>query len=64
MVHNDAVIGLEQDSYTLNEGNTVYSIRLRVLSPADSAGFTFGRPRLRLLGIPGTATGKLFYMTS
>ena len=50
------VIGLEQSMYTLNENNTVYMRRLRLLAPANNV--LFARPRLRLNGIPGTASGE------
>ena len=50
-------IGLDQPMYTLNENNTVYTRRLRLLAPTGYTGFA--RPRLRLNGIPGTAGGEL-----
>ena len=50
-------IGLDQPMYTLNESNTVYTRRLRLLAPTDYT--EFARPRLRLNGIPGTAGGEL-----
>ena len=50
-------IGLDQPMYTLNESNTVYTRRLRLLAPTGYTGFA--RPRLRLNGIPGTAGGEL-----
>ena len=50
------VLGLAQSQYTFAERSTFYSLRLRLLSPATT--LFLGRPRLRLLGIPGTASGK------
>ena len=54
-----AVIGLERASYTLNETHAYksYRIKLKVLSPADPFEFSYGKPRVRLLAVPGTATG-------
>ena len=50
------VLGLVQSQYTLAERSTSYDLRLRLLSPSTT--LLLGRPRLRLLGIPGTASGK------
>ena len=52
--HISIVIGLEEAQYTLNENNTVYMRRLRLLAPPNNV--LFARPRLRLNGIPGTAS--------
>ena len=52
------VLGLNQSQYTLAERSAFYSLRLRLLSPANT--LFLGRPRLRLLGVPGTASGKTF----
>ena len=58
LIHNYFVeIGLDQPMYTLNESNAVYTRRLRLLAPTGYNGFA--RPRLRLNGIPGTASGEL-----
>ena len=57
---HSAVIGLDQPMYTLNESNTVYTRRLRLLAPTGYTGFA--RPRLRLNGIPGTAGGEHRFM--
>ena len=54
---NSPEIGLDQAQYTFNENNTVYTSRLRLLAPTGYTGFA--RPRLRLNGIPGTASGEL-----
>ena len=54
--HISVEIGLDQPQYTLNENNTVYTRRLRLLAPTGYTGFA--RPRLRLNGIPGTAGGE------
>ena len=54
--HISVVIDLDQPMYTLNESNTVYTRRLRLLAPTGYTGFA--RPRLRLNGIPGTAGGE------
>ena len=53
-----SVLGLDQSQYTLAENSTFYSLRLRLLSPANT--LVLGRPRLRLRGVPGTASGKTF----
>ena len=50
------VLGLAQSQYTFAERSTFYSLALRLLSPSFT--LLLGRPRLRLLGIPGTASGK------
>ena len=55
--HISVEIGLDQPMYTLNESNTVYTRRLRLLAPTGYNGFA--RPRLRLNGILGTAVGEL-----
>ena len=52
------VLGLNQSQYTLAERSGFYSLRLRLLSPANT--IFLGRPRLRLLGVPGTASSKTF----
>ena len=44
---------MDQSQYTLAERSVFYSLRLRLLSPANT--IILGRPRLRLHGIPGTA---------
>ena len=56
------VIGLDQPVYTLNESNTVYTRRLKLLAPTGYQGFARPRLRLRLNGIPGTAGGKHRFM--
>ena len=53
------VLGLDQSQYTLAERSTFYSLRLRLLSPANT--LTLGKPRLRLSWILGTASGKNIY---
>ena len=50
------VLGLDQSQYTLSERISSYNLRLRLLSPTST--LILGRPRLRLLGVPGTASGK------
>ena len=52
------VIGLEEARYELRESNTVYPIILRVLAPSGRSGILFDRPRLRLHGVPETASGN------
>ena len=59
MLHIFTVLGLDQSQYTLAEWSVSYSLRLRLLSPANT--FILSRPRLRLLGVPGTASGKNIY---
>ena len=54
------VLGLDRSQYTLAERSTFYSLRLRLLSPANT--LTLGKPRLRLSGILGTASGKNIYV--
>ena len=51
------VLGIDQPMYSLIENNTMYMLKLKLLSLPHSHGFD--RPRLRLKSIPGTATGKL-----
>ena len=51
-----AVLGLEDLTYTLNENNTAYQLRLKVLSPDNT--ILIRSARLRPNGIPGTAQSK------
>ena len=51
------VLGLVQSQYTLAERSAFYDLRLRLLTSSSDI-LLLGRPRLRLLGIPGTASGK------
>ena len=51
-----AVLGLEEPTYTLNENNTAYQLRLRVLS--TNITMLQKTARLRPNAIPGTAQSK------
>ena len=51
-----AVLGLEEPTYTLNESNTAYQLRLRVLSPNNT--ILLKSARLQPTAIPGTAHSK------
>ena len=47
---------MDQSQYTLAERSIFYSLRLRLLSPANT--ISLRKPRLRIRGISGTASGK------
>ena len=56
MINISTVLGLNQSLYNFKERRAFYGLRLRLLSSAST--LILGKPRLRLRGIPETASGQ------